>query len=55
MRMEGVYHVVCHKCAFEGLYRSATDATLEREAHEQEYDHRVSSLEINRPKPSAEV
>jgi len=53
--MQGVYHVVCHKCQFEGLYGSAKNATVERKAHEQEYDHRVSSLEIERPKPSAEV
>ncbi len=53
--MEGVYHVVCHKCPFEGLYGSATHATVERTAHEQEYDHRVSSLEITRPKPPAEA
>jgi len=53
--MEGVYHVVCHRCPFEGLYRSAKDATGEREAHEHAHDHRVSALEISRPEPSTEV
>lgn len=49
--MEGVYHVVCHECPFEGLYRSAKDALGERETHEHQHDHRVSHLEISRPEP----
>ncbi|MDS0259619.1 hypothetical protein NDI56_09470 [Haloarcula sp. S1CR25-12] len=53
--MEGVYHVVCHECPFEGLYTSATTATGELEDHEHEHGHRVSHLEINRPKPLTEA
>lgn len=53
--MEGVYHVVCHECPFEGLYGSTGTATGERETHEHEYDHRVSHLEINRPEPLSET
>jgi hypothetical protein len=53
--MEGVVHVVCHECPFEGLYRSARAATGEREAHEHAHEHRVSYLEINRPEPSTEA
>jgi len=49
--MEGVYHVVCHDCQFEGLYKSATVAAGESETHETEHDHRVSRLEISRPEP----
>jgi|GEM_PF-773738 len=53
--MEGVYHVVCHECPFEGLYRSVKAATADRAAHEHDHDHRVSHLEINRPEPSTEA
>ncbi|MDS0283420.1 hypothetical protein [Haloarcula onubensis] len=49
--MSGVYHVVCHECPFEGLYTTAGDATGQREFHEDEHGHRVSHLEISRPKP----
>lgn len=50
--MEGVYHVVCHECPFEGLYRSLQAAAGEREQHEHEHSHRVSYLKIDRPEPS---
>jgi len=53
--MEGVYHVVCHECPFEGIYRSAGTATGDRETHEHEHDHSVSSLELSRPDPSTEA
>jgi len=49
--MQGVHHVVCHDCPFEGLYESARTATGAREHHEHERDHRVSYLEISRPEP----
>ena len=53
--MQGVYHVVCHECPFEGLYASVSDAAGDREGHKHEHGHRVSSLEIDRPEPLAGV
>lgn len=53
--MQGVYHVVCHDCPFEGLYTSDTTATGERERHETDYGHSVSHLEIRRPVPLTEA
>jgi len=53
--MQGVYHVVCHECPFEGLYASAGNATGKLEDHERTQDHRVSHLEIDRPEPLPEV
>lgn len=49
--MQGVIHVVCHECPFEGLYASPRTATGKRETHEHDHDHRVSHLEISRPEP----
>jgi len=45
--MQRVYHVVCHDCAFEGVYEAATTATDECEGHDA--DHCVSQLAIERP------
>jgi len=53
--MRGVYHVVCHECPFEGLYTSAKAANKEKTSHEREQSHRVSRLEIGRPKPLTNV
>jgi len=53
--MEGVYHVVCHDCQFEGLYESDGVAIDVYESHEAEHGHRVSYLEITRPEPLAEA
>lgn len=51
--MGGFYHVVCHDCPFEGLYESAAGAADAVESHSDEWDHRLSQLEISRPQPTA--
>ena len=53
--MEGVYHVVCHDCPFEGLYERSTSADEERQAHEAEHGHRISALRISRPDSAAPI
>ncbi|WP_262180437.1 hypothetical protein [Haloarcula laminariae] len=53
--MEGVIHVVCHECPFEGLYTSPRAAAGKRETHKHRHDHRVSRLEISRPEPLTDV
>jgi len=46
--MQRVYHVVCHDCTFEGVYETAATAAGECEGHDAA--HRVSRLEIERPR-----
>lgn len=53
--MTGRYHVVCHECAFEGLYEARSVAVGQRDAHESEHGHRMSLLDIataDTPDPS---
>ncbi len=50
-RMVGVFHVVCHECAFEGLYERHATAVSERDEHARACDHRMTLLEIDRSKP----
>jgi len=47
--MDGVYHVVCRDCQFEGLYEGEPTATAVSDEHRDEHEHRVSKLEIDRP------
>ncbi|WP_170221573.1 hypothetical protein [Haloarcula marismortui] len=41
------YHVVCHECAFEGLYEDASVAEGQRDAHTSDSGHRMSLRDIS--------
>lgn len=41
------YHVVCHECAFEGLYEDPSVAEGQRDAHASASGHRMSLRDIS--------
>jgi len=45
--MAGRYHVVCHECAFEGLYEDPSVAEGQRDAHASASGHRMSLCDIS--------
>jgi len=45
--MAGRYHVVCHECAFEGLYEASSVAEGQRDAHASASGHRMSLRDIS--------
>ncbi|WP_336337849.1 hypothetical protein [Haloarcula brevis] len=45
--MAGTYHVVCHECAFEGLYEEPSVAEGRRDAHASASGHRMSLCDIS--------
>ena len=45
--MAGSYHVVCHECAFEGLYEDASVAEGQRDAHTSDSGHQMSLRDIS--------
>jgi hypothetical protein len=41
------YHLVCHECAFEGLYEDQSIADSLRDAHAVSSGHRMSLRDIS--------
>ncbi|WP_200830826.1 hypothetical protein [Haloarcula mannanilytica] len=49
------FHVVCHECAFEGIYGDQSVAESQRDAHAVSSGHRMSLRDIsdrNAPGPT---